>query len=175
MTPSQKLYELLNELSSDKKTAEFEYEGLFEIEGGIPCLSSNLTIYYKTKKLFTVERKEILNLDSRHLTTWLTQKLMASMNTDLFQLKSLEEDLHFLMFQKRLKDERKERNQQSEHYSKSLEKQVEKELKELSKKIAEKERRILDLRKYSPYVQAIFHLREKEKETTNVASQIGIG
>lgn len=175
MTPSEYLYNTIHELASNRETADFEYEAIFEREGDVLLLKSHFVLYYKSQKLFTADKKEILNLQSELILQWLLQQLMSSLNTELFQLKSLEEDLNQLFFQKRLKEERKQRNQQSVFYSKSLEKQVEKELKEILKKIAEKERRIRDLARFSPHVQAVFHLRNKQKETTEVASQIGIG
>lgn len=170
MTASERLYELLGELSSDKKTAEFEYEAIFEKDQGRVELKSNFVLYYQSQKLFIAEKSEIVNLQPEDVPSWMTRKAMGTMSTDVFLLKSLEDDIKKLQFDRRLKEERRQRNLSSAFYSKSLEKQVGKELKIIVKKIEEKERRIAELIKYKPTAKAAVLLRAKEKEVTEVTS-----
>lgn len=169
MTSAECLYMYVNDLASTKETAHFEYEGIFEEEAGSIILKTNFTLYYKSKKLFVAGREEVEKIQPEEVGGWLIEKTINSNNSDIFRLKWYEEELKKLFFQKRLKDERLLRNSSSPHYSKSLEKSAQKELKAIVKKIDEQQRRVNELKRYSAYVQAVFHLRNqygKEKEAS---------
>jgi len=163
----QELYLFLISLGDNKETKDFEYEGIFQERGGVASLTSSLRFYYQGCQLFTATREEILGVSNIAVLDWLEMKMFKTFNSEIFQLKGLEDELEEIEFEYLMKRERLERQERLGYRHPRSEKQLSKDIKSIEKQIEERTRKITELKKCSTEVQAIFLIRKLKSNTVD--------
>lgn len=156
----QELYLFLVSLGTSKETQDFEYEGIFQERNGVVSLTSSFRFFYQGCPLFTATRDEILRETNFDILDWIEMKTFKTFNTEVFQLKGLEEELEDIEFEYLMKKERFERQEQIGYRHPRSQKQLAKDIKAIEKQREERYRKIEELKKISTEVQAIFKIRK---------------
>lgn len=140
-----------------------EFEGIFEKEGEEYRLAGFVRLFYNGIAMLTVSDEDFKETE-KTLADVLLHRLNQVFHYDVRLLDEWEEKLEQMRLDILVKEERLERQKLKGGFTKKQRVQVEKERERLLKRLAGQEKKIVQLKKESPYVQLVLVFRKMKED-----------